>query len=229
MPMSGSVAGYSLGSADSLGAVGSVPLPAEPALTPGWATAAESMYAALRDPRPTLMRIDIAGHPPVAVDFPRRQFFWEGSIERFPDEPSRVSVRTVDSTPETAAALGTGGQDLAILLWTVGMESFGGTPATWLRPGDRYRLSQWPNFTVLPRRMAHLRMTAALVNAYLSIDELATVTATPVSDVQRLVNALTLLDVVDVAADAPSDLAAWLPEPAPEKSLFRRLRDRLGL
>lgn len=195
--------------------------------TLGWSSAAMAIHSAIHQPTPAVLRLDIIGHPPIAVDLRYHAFMWEGDLARFPDEPPHVEVRSAVAPPDAGPIFELPGLELDILLWLVGLNSFSGSPATWLRRGERYRLQRWPNFTVLPRRMDHIRMTAALVNAPLSVDELSAATGVPVSDAQRLINALTLMEAVEITSAAP--VTPVVIPTQPERGLFRRLRERLGI
>jgi hypothetical protein len=204
-----------------------------PSLVVGWSTAATALRAAAASPTPMLVRLDPAGHAPIFVDFRHNAFSWDVPLELFPDEPSEVVVRTIAAQPDHGPLFDLPGRELDGLLWLVGLHGFAGGPASWIRPGTRVRLVRWPNFTVLPRQMAHIRMTAALVNAHLTTGELARATGVPISDAQRLVNALTLMDAVDVRVDEAA-APAFVPDAAAvagsgERGIFRRLRMRLGI
>jgi hypothetical protein len=120
------------------------------------------------------------------------------------------------------------GQDLDGLLWQIGLNSFDGAPAFWLAPGERYRLTRWPNLTQHSHNMSQVKMIAVLGNAYVSTAELAAYTGVDLGDAQRLVNALSLMRILSRSAEAPAVVVAPQTAAVKRQSLFGRLRKRLG-
>jgi hypothetical protein len=110
----------------------------------------------------------------------------------------------------------------------MGINSFGGGAAFWLAPGERYRLTRWPNLTRHSHNMSHVKMIAVLGNANASTAELAAFAGVEESEAQRLINALSLMGIVSRSSEAPAATMAPQTAAVKRQSLFGRLRKRLG-
>ena len=120
------------------------------------------------------------------------------------------------------------GKSLDELLWKVGRAAFPERLAPWLAEGDGYWLTRWPNWTMLHPDTDHIRQTAMLANTLLTIEQLAALSGRGVESTRTLVNALSLMGVLGVAAADTLD-ARVAPEPLGEASLFQRLRRRFRM
>lgn len=206
----------------------------------GWTGAAIAVRSILLISTPLLLRLAPDNLAPIYIDFRHHAFQWDQPMSSFPAMPAAVDVETEPAPVGSPPLFDLPGQNLDNLLWLMGLHSFSGEAASWLRPGDRYRLSRWPNFTELAHDMTQMRMVSILANGAFTADELATATSTNPLEARRLINALSLmgiLSVIDAAtvaasaapAVAPVAPAAQAGDDATSSSLFRRLRDRLGL
>jgi hypothetical protein len=197
-------------------------------VTVGWTHAAMAVSSVLSVKTPMNLRMNIEMHGPLLIDFRHHAFSWSTPLEIFPVDAVHTGIETVPTTAEAPPYFELPGQDLDGLLWEMGLNSFGGAPAFWLGPDERYRLTRWPNLTRHSHNMSHVRMIAALGNAYVSTAELAAFAGVGQSDAQRLINALSLMQILSRSAAAPAPAVAPPTAAAKRRSLFDRLRKRLG-
>lgn len=194
----------------------------------GWAGAALTLHSVQATRVPLLIELGVANHPTIRID-PRHQAYdWLLELDRFPEAPLGVvvSVELVgDGTPPPFALPG---RSLDELLWKVGRAAFPERLAPWLEEGDGYWLTRWPNWTTLQPDTDHIRQTAMLANTMLTIEQLAGLSGRGVDTTRTLVNALSLMGVLGVAAAetlAPRPVVQALGE----GSLFQRLRRRFRM
>jgi hypothetical protein len=192
--------------------------------SPGWASAAIAIDSVKRIPVPLILRLEAPGYGPITIDRRSHAFDWMSSLSEFPPEPSEVLVETQVTTADAPSPFALPGRTLDPLLWLIGYNAFGGAPASWLRPGERYRLSRWPNLTELAISASQVQATAMLGSVFADATELAAATHGRVEDAQRMINAYSLIGIL--RSTAAVDVAPPLVIPA-TRGLFRRLRDRL--
>jgi hypothetical protein len=196
----------------------------------GWDNAAFALHSIQLMNAPMLVMLEPDGFPPVYIDFPRRVFHWRIAMEDFPVEPLSVRITTEAVAADAPNRFRSAGRSIDKLLWSIGQSAFRGSPAPWLRPGERYRLTSWPNFTELNHTFDHMRMTAHIGNAPLSASELAAAAASDPAAVQRMINAYSLLGILKVSEGAPATTAKPTPEHTKQSGGFiARLRNRWGL
>ena len=198
----------------------------DPSLAVGWTSAAIAVRSILQLSFPMFLRLQIAGHSPILIDFRHRAFTWGTPLFAFPSAPGFVTVETEATTLDAPPLFTLPGKDVDGLLWMLGISAFDGQPATWLTPGDRYRLSRWPNIIELGITSEQVRMTALLGSGFFTARELALTSGTDVASATRLINAFTLMNIAYSSADAP---ATMVQRPEARVGLFRRLREKLGL
>ena len=210
------------------GAVAQPPEAVDFPVTVGWTPAAMAVQAVLALNTPVHLRMLIDGHEPLLIDFRHHAFSWSTPLEEFPVDAVHTRLETVPTGAEAPPFFDLPGQDLDGLLWEMGNNSFGGAPAFWLSPGERYRLVRWPNLTQHSHNLRQVQMIAVLGNAYASTAELATFAGVEESEAQRLINALSLMRILTRSAAAPA--AEMIPQTAAAKrrGLFSLLRKRLG-
>jgi hypothetical protein len=215
---------------DSGLAVGTRPTVDAPPELAGWAGAASAVHACQQMAFPMTLRLHVAEHDVIAIDFPSNAFEWSVSLDDFPHAPETVLVETRPGSLD-APAIELPGRSLDPLLWSIGLHAFGEEPAPWLVPGHRYRLRRWPSLSEVPVNLDQVRMIAMLGNAFATADELAAAAQTPPLDARRLVNALAVMGILRRSAGAPAFEAAG-PHRRPTASgttgLFNRLRERWG-
>jgi hypothetical protein len=176
---------------------------------------------------PMTLRLDVAGHDVIAIDFAYNAFEWSGSLGDFPEHPATVRVETRPGLAD-APTIELPGQPLDPLLWSIGLNAFDDEPAPWLVPGYRYRLRRWPSLTGVAIDLDQVRMIAMLGNAFATADELAAAALTPPRDAWRLVNALSVAGLLRRSSGAAAPELAMQAHSAPASGLFARLRERWG-
>jgi len=197
-------------------------------VTVGWTQAAMAVSSVLSLNTPVHLRMDIEMHGSLLIDFRHHAFSWSTPLEYFPVDAVHTGLSTIPTTADAPPYFELPGQDLDGLLWEMGINSFGGGPAFWLSPGERYRLTRWPNLTRHSHNMRQVQMIAVLGNAYVSTAELAAFAGVDESEAQRLINALSLMRILTRSAAEPAVEVAPPTAAAKRSSLFGRLRKRLG-
>jgi hypothetical protein len=176
------------------------------------------------------LRLHVADHGIIAIDFAYNAYEWSVSLDDFPRAPESVLVETRPATAD-APTISLPGQQLDPLLWSIGMNAFGDSPAPWLAPDHRYRLRRWPSLTGIAVSLDQVRMIAMLGNSFATADELAAAAQTPASDARRLVNALSVAGLLRRSAAAPAPdrvLRSDAPVASGTRGLFGRLRQKWG-
>jgi hypothetical protein len=177
---------------------------------------------------PVNLRMHVEMHGPLLIDFRHHAFSWSTPLHLFPVDAVHTGLETVPAGDDAPPFFELPGQNLDELLWEMGINSFGGAPAYWLSPDERYKLVRWPNLTQHSHNLSQVRMIAVLGNGFASVAELAAFAGVDPSEAQRLVNALSLMRILSRSAAAPApELVAPTPA-AKRRSLFDRLRTRLG-
>jgi hypothetical protein len=215
---------------DSGVAVGTRPTVEAPPELAGWAGAATAVHACQLMALPMTLRLDVAGHDVIAIDFAYNAFDWSESLEDFPERPATVLVETRMGPPDVPT-FELPGRPLDPLLWSIGLHAFGDEPAPWLVPDHRYRLRRWPALAGIEVGLDQVRMIAMLGNAFATAAELANAAHTRVEDAQRLINALTVAGLLRRSGGAPAPEAAGQtvsPITSGPTGLFARLRERWG-
>ncbi len=211
-------------------AVGTGPTVEAPPELAGWVGAATAVHACQQMAVPMTLRLDVAGHDVIAVDFAYNAFDWSTDLMDFPTQPASVLVETRPGLAD-APTIELPGSPLDPLLWSIGFHAFGDDPAPWLVPGNRYRLRRWPSLSGIEIDLDQVRMIAMLGNAFATADELAQAAQTSVADARRLINALSVAGLLRRSAGAPAlDAAAQHKSPITSgpTGLFARLRERWG-
>jgi len=197
-------------------------------VTVGWTHAVTAVNSILSLNTPVNLRMDIEMHGPLLIDFRNNAFSWSTPLEYFPVDAVHTRLQTVPTSPDAPPYFELPGQDLDGLLWVIGLNAFGGGAAFWLTPGERYRLTRWPNLTRHSHDMNQVKMIAVLGNANASTAELAAFAGVEESETQRLINALSLMGILSRSSATPAATVVPQTAAAKRQSLFGRLRKRLG-
>lgn len=192
--------------------------------TDGWSGAAMAIHAVRRMSTPVLLRIDVVGAGTIAIDPRRHAYSGDLDLARLPEHPTAVVVETHPADHGDAGVDGPG-RDLDGLLWRIGTVAFDDRPASWRWPGDRYRMLRWPNLGEIGAGPDDLRALAMLATTAATPEEVAAATGADRGRVERIVNALGLIGIVDSGSAAPPQPSAPVVQ---RRGLFQRLRDRLG-
>lgn len=194
----------------------------------GWTQACMAVRSVLSLQTPVHLRMYIDGHEPLLIDFRHHAFSWSTPLQQFPVNALHTGLETVPTSPDAPPFFPLPGQNLDGLLWEMGINSFDGKPAAWMAPDNRYHLTRWPNLTHHTHDLSQVQMIAVLGNGYASAAELSAFAGVPLEKAQRLINALSLMRILNRSEAAPAPAIA--PPTAAEKrqSLFARLRKKIG-
>lgn len=163
-----------------------------PAFPIGWASPALAIQSLRQIPRPILLSLVPAGHPPIVIDLRDLTYDWDVPIERFPIDPGEVLIGT-HALDGDARPLSRRARDLDPLLWMIGLHSFPDALAAWLRPGDKFRLKRWPDFDTIPITPEQVHIVKTTAKALMTAEKLAQKAAVEVNAARSVVNALSLM------------------------------------
>jgi hypothetical protein len=197
-------------------------------VTVGWTHAAMAVHSVLRLNTPVNIKMSIEMHGPLFIDFRYHAFSWSTPLELFPVDAVHTGLETEPTSADAPPGFELPGQNLDGLLWEMGINSFDGRAAYWLRPEERYRLTRWPNLTQHSHNLRQMRMMAVLGNAYASTSELAALAGVEEVEAQRLINTLSLMRILVRSSTAPAAAVATDAGGAKRQGLFGRLLKRLG-
>lgn len=163
----------------------------------GWSGAALTINSMRAAGVPTVLDVEVAGHPALIIDMHRNAYSWQLGLDRFPAEPAAVavSVRIVDAAAPAPFELP--GSPLDGLLWKMGFAAFPEELAPWLRAGDAYRLRRWPDLTGFEPETDPLRQAAMLSNGVFTLEQLADFTGRSLEPTRSLINTLSLMGVLE--------------------------------
>ena len=166
----------------------------------GWSGAALTIVSMRQAGVPTILDVEVAGHPSLVIDLRHNAFSWQLGLDRFPAEPSSVAVSVRIADASTPAPFELPGDSLDGLLWKMGFAGFADELAPWLQPGQAYRLARWPQLSGFEPETDPLRQAAMLSNGIFTIEQLANFTGRSVEPTRTLINALSLMGVLEVVA-----------------------------
>ncbi|MBN9613823.1 MAG: hypothetical protein J0H64_10305, partial [Actinobacteria bacterium] len=223
------------------------PIPADSAGAPetGWAAVALALHSALVSGEAVRVAIALPGRAPIEVNTFDHSYTWEQETAELPADASGAQI----AFTRAELAAGQPGQSLDGLLWRISRVAFPDRLAPWLQPDDLYRMQRWPNLTTINPELDDMRQAAMLANGMFTVEELAGFSDRPLLPTRALINALSLMNTLKIAApraaaafsipatpaqvtmpgSAPVMRADAPAVAAPKQGLFQRLRNRLGL
>ena len=188
-----------------------------------WGEVATTVHAALQQSAAVVVTVVLGSREMLQIDIPRYSFEWPRPLEDFPVGATGLGVASHPAADFSATP-----KNLDGLLWSLGNNAFQGEPASWLDPAQRVRLSRWPNMPRHMHSMQQMYMLAALGNAYFTASELAAAAKVSEPVAQDLINALSLMQLLKYSSEVAAPVIAVAPPQEQSKSLFARLRARLG-
>ena len=210
------------------------PAPSSPPSIDGWPTVTGAINSMRSFEEPMALAITSPDFGTLWIDFPRSRYYIDRPLSSMPAIPRNIGLFSQQLVDGEELFPWVQWEPIDALLWWMARAAFGGQPAAWRRPTDRYRIIRWPNLTQLPHTATDIRVLAALSSGQeLSAEEAAVLAAAPVDEVQVVINALSLAGGLDTnsAAIAPPAAVAAATERAqaagPRPGLFGRLRARL--
>lgn len=175
-------------------ASGPTPTPPPPS-SPGWSSAATAIHGIQQIAKPMLVSLSPAGHGSIAIDLRAQEYVWSTPLDEFPANPSDVVIGTY---PIAGDAPGLAGETKGLdpLLWMIGLHAFPEARASWLRPGDKYRLKWWPDLELLPATPDQIHVVKCSVKGLMTVEKLAQVSRLPLDTVVPVINALSLMSAL---------------------------------
>ncbi len=121
-------------------------------------------------------------------------------------------------------------QDIDIPLWTAALAVSNGRLFDSLSPTEFYRLNRWPDLKKLGQDPLHLKLTALLRRGG-TISYFADFFKAPVEDVVDFINACWVLNYLEHQRklDVLAEASEQKPSNASKRSLFSKIRSRLGI
>lgn len=200
----------------------------------GWAGIAFAVRSALVSGEQVAVTVTIPGYNPLIINAHDHTYVWLEEPADLPHNTDGVEL----SFSRGAGAAQQQSRNLDGLLWRISHTAFRSRLAPWLQEGDLYRMQRWPNLTTINPELDDMRQAAMLANGMFAVDELAGFSDRALQPTLALINALSLMNTLKVAAPRETAFLAPAAGPvqpsvqpsAPQKpGLFQRLRARLGL
>ena len=210
------------------------PAPSIPPSIDGWPTVAGAINSMRSFDAPMALAITSPDFGTLWIDFPRSRFYIDRPLAEMPAVPRNIGLFSQQLIEGEELFPWVHWQPIDVLLWWMARAAFGGCPAVWRNPTDRYRISRWPNLTQLPHTPTDIRILAALSSGHdVTPDEVAVLAGAPLDEVNVVINALSLAGGLDASSAplAPPPMVAAATERAhraeTRQGLFGRLRARL--
>lgn len=142
--------------------------------------------------KPILISLSPDDYPTIIIDPRHREYAWSVPLTQFPDFPDEVQFGTYPLT-EDAPGLGGEVRGVDALFWMIGVSSFAGAPATWLRWGDKFKLKWWPDLDIIPHTPEQAKLVKYLARGLMTAEKLASGAGAGVAEAQNVINALSLM------------------------------------
>jgi len=202
----------------------------------GWGAVAIALRSALISGEPVRVTVALPDRTVLTVNTFDHSYTWLDEPDDLPRDVDGARIGFARSELTSAGQ----GRSLDGLLWRISMTAFPDRAAPWLQPDDLYRMQRWPNLTTINPELDDMRQAAMLANGMFTVEELAGFSDRRLQPTRSLINALSLMNTLKVAAPRETNVfAPAVPAggtahahahaPARRIGLFQRLRDRLGL
>lgn len=205
--------------------------------TDGWASVTGAINSMRSFEQPMALAVTSPDFGTLWIDFPRSRFYIDRPLDALPLSPRTVALYSQQIDPDQELFPWVEWSPIDPLLWKISRAAFGGSPAFWLRAGDRYRLTRWPNLTQLTHSGSEIRILAALGSGQaLTVAETAAIADAAGPEVQAVINALALAGGVEASKGSvvPPPIVEEATRRAHQvergrRGLLGRLRSRLGV
>src|ERR1700712_5502960 len=162
----------------------------------GWAGPATAIHALGQMALPMTLRLHVEAHGTMAIDFAHNAYAWTHTLAEFPRVPASVELETSPAPADGSAPFALPGRTLDPLLWLIGLNAFGDSPAPWLTEDERFRLRRWPNLTELDVPLDQVRVIAMFGNTFATPHEVAAAANLDVREVNRMVNGFSAMGIL---------------------------------
>lgn len=205
-------------------------------VTQDWLGLAQVMLTARSNATPGLLKLTIDGAAPLWADLKTGVYYAPYSLSQIAGPTNVISFERMDDHPDRGSVFLTPLKKIEPLLWLAGLRATPGRPAPWVKPDVRFRLKYWPNLAELPHTVTQMSIIARLSHSAMTVAEAAAASKADPAQVQNVVNALTLVGLVQEDAtarqtQAPSTVSKPTPAAAQSpavSSLLGRWRRKLG-
>ncbi len=205
-------------------------------VTQDWLGLAQVLLTARSNATPGLLKLVIDGAAPLWADLKTGVYYAPYSLSQIAGPTNVISFERMDDHPDRGSIFLTPLKKIEPLLWLAGLRATPGRPAPWVKPDVRFRLKYWPNLAELPHTVTQMSIIARLSHSAMTVAEAATASKADPAQVQNVVNALTLVGLVQEDAtarhtQAPSHVAKTPSTNAQQpavSSLLGRWRRKLG-
>lgn len=175
-----------------------------PPTTDGWAAVTGAINSMRSFDTPMALAITSPDFGTLWIDFPRSRYYIDRPLSDMPLVPKTVALFSQPISADEELFPWVQWSPIDPLLWWMSRAAFGEEPASWRLPGDRYRLTRWPNLTQLEHGTHDIRILAALGSGqFLSVDEAVVLSGASPADVNRVINSLSLAGGVEATVGTP--------------------------
>jgi hypothetical protein len=210
--------------------------PTAAAITQDWQGLAQLLLSARSTATPGLLKLTIDGAAPLWADLKTGVYYAPYSLSQIAGPTNVISFERMDDYADRGSVFLTPLKKIEPLLWLAGLRATPGRPAPWVKQDVRFRLKYWPNLAELPHTVTQMSIIARLSHSAMTVAEAATASKADPAQVQNVVNALTLVGLVQEDATARQTQAPSLlvktpstnAQPPAVSSLLGRWRRKLG-
>ena len=212
--------------------------PAQAAAVGGqdWLGLAQLLLTARSNAKPGLLKLSIDGAAPLWADLKTGVYYAPFSLSQIAGPTNVISFERMEDHPERGSLFLTPLKKIEPLQWLAGLRATPGRPAPWVKPDVRFRLKYWPNLAELPHTVTQMSIIARLSHSAMTVEEAARASKADPAQVQNVVNALTLVGLVQEDAttrQAPppstgAKSSVTNAQPPAVSSLLGRWRRKLG-
>jgi hypothetical protein len=206
----------------------------------GWLALAQAIRASRSSSQPGVFKVTIDNNGPVWIDLRSNTYSSPFPIGEVGTGNNAVRFEAIAVGSDATSPVGGRGQNVEQFLWIAGLKAVNGESAPWVTPGARFRLKYWPNLAKLPHTLSQMGMAARLASGTMSVEDVARACKTEVAQAQNLINALSLMGLLNEETQrAPVRIqAAQSPPPIPRVSaadaqrasgLLGRLRNKFRM
>ena len=163
----------------------------------GWLGLALAIRASRSSGQPGVFKVTIDNNGPVWIDLRSNTYSSPFPIGEVGTGNNVVRFEAIAVEADATSPVGIRGQNVEQFLWIAGLKAVNGEPAPWISAGGRFRLKYWPNLAKLPHTLSQMGMAARLASGTMSVEEVARACKTEVGQAQNLVNALSLMGLLN--------------------------------
>jgi len=186
-----------------------------------------------KQPHPgELFVVTVPDLPPLYILPQAKKYLFEAPPDALKtlNDTTQFTVETRSADDAVAIALAERGKPLAQFLWSVGVHWSNNYLLPWLEDASTFRLKRWLDFRKIEHLPGHLDVAAHLTRTPADLDTIMDRTGVSRHVAVTFINACALCGYLEVTSNQNSrTTAAVTPEIAQKRSLFARIRSKLGI